>query len=253
MRVPTVSGRIDVCTWSGLRPEGGSFGHGGQTCETGIVRLDCPICGDFARDPATSGLARAYGEPTAQRARFLEREGFTLFCPVAPLVVGYLMIAPTDHDERVLLHQPTPQLAGAVDSVLAGLERGFGAAWAFEHASTSADGTSCVPHAHVHLLPGWPPLRLFESATATSLPDEDVADVYVRTTTGTVGLVVRPRRRQHVRIILAAETQRALSWDWRLDRQDAIYRATCSVLDQIAPTLDGFAGASEDDELLDGR
>jgi HAD-hyrolase-like len=82
------------------------------------MRQPCPICGDFDRNPLESGLFRAYGGKALREARFYECDGFMLFCPVAPLVPGYLMLAPTQHEENSLLHRPTPVFSLLLVNVL---------------------------------------------------------------------------------------------------------------------------------------
>jgi diadenosine tetraphosphate (Ap4A) HIT family hydrolase len=174
-------------------------------------------------------------------ARYYERDGIALFCPVAPLVPGYLMLAPTRHDERPLLHRPTEALSLLLADVLSALDSRFGSSWCFEHASASADGTSCVPHAHIHLLPGVPPVALFESASRIALTNaEELADVYVRTTAGGVGIILEGRSRQHVRRIIAAGTEGGMGWDWRIHRHEAIYRETTSILLSVISDLACF-------------
>lgn len=206
------------------------------------MRSPCPICGDFRRDPASSGLFRAYGRDALRTANLYRYDRWVLFCPVAPLVPGYLMLSPVRHEEASLLHRPTGSLARLVTAALRALELRFTTAWCFEHAGPAVDGTSCVPHAHIHLLPGVPPVSLFESARRI-VPGtvdggcEDLPDVYVRTAVGAVGLVLANRNRQHVRRIIAATTEESVGWDWRIHRHPATYHATNLMLPSIASEL----------------
>jgi diadenosine tetraphosphate (Ap4A) HIT family hydrolase len=205
------------------------------------MRSPCPICGDFRRDPATSGLFRAYGGEALSAAHLYRHGEYVLFCPVAPLVPGYLMIAPVRHAENSLLHRPAGALSRLVTATLRALELRFGTAWCFEHAGRAADGTSCVPHGHIHLLPGAPPPALFASARRIlpAEPDSDgeLSDVYVRTAAGAVGLVLENRDRQHVRRVIAAASGQRLGWDWRIHRHPETYRATNLMLPALVSDL----------------
>lgn len=202
--------------------------------------LDCPICGDFARDPMSSGLARAYGEEALSKARFAALNGYVLFVPVAPLVPGYLLLAPAEHRPDVILATGGAQDA-AVLAVLRAMVDLFGHAWAFEHTGGGVDGPSCVEHGHVHLLPHHPPpelLRCDQSPLGT-------ADVVVRTLNGSVGLRVSSRRKQHVRRLIADTCELGPTWDWRVFRHGEIYGETCRILDEILKTLRAKEGGGD--------
>jgi hypothetical protein len=200
------------------------------------MQQPCPICGDFRRDPEASGLCRAYGNKALGAARFYERDGIVLFCPVAPLVPGYLMLAYAEHNDRAMLYRPASSFAQFLADLLGALESRFGSAWCFEHAGAAPDGTSCVPHGHIHVLPGVPPVALFESAShIVPMEARGPADVYVRTRSGGVGLMLERRNHQHVRRIIGAVE--GIGWDWRLHRHEAIYHATTAVLDSVISDL----------------
>ncbi|HEX6468999.1 MAG TPA: hypothetical protein VF069_07870 [Streptosporangiaceae bacterium] len=204
----------------------------------------CPICGDFRRDQEASGLCRAYGKEALDAARFYERDGIVLFCPVAPLVPGYLMLAYAEHNDRVMLYRPASAFVRLLADVLAALESRFGAAWCFEHAGAAPNGPSCVPHGHVHALPGAPPVALFESASRIApMEAREPADVYVRTRAGGVGLLLERRNHQHVRRVIGAVE--GIEWDWRLHRHETIYRATTAVLDSVISDLAGAPGGPD--------
>jgi diadenosine tetraphosphate (Ap4A) HIT family hydrolase len=205
-----------------------AHGDGGS-----VLSNSCPICGDLARDPDTSGIAGAYGERALSQAQIVRAHGFAVFVPVAPLLPGYLMVAPAKHETESLLAGRGPQDL-LIDEVLSRMMSKLGAAWAFEHSGRSVDGPSCVDHAHVHLLPGFPPADLMRHRPAPLT----TADVIVRTTTGAVGFDVPERSKQYVRRLIAEDAGLGPAWDWRIYRHAPIYETTAGFLRNIMDGID---------------
>lgn len=197
---------------------------------------DCPICGDFNQDAETSGIARAYGADALRRIRLFERDGLVLFVPVAPLVSGYLMIAPERHTETTLLVDPASPATLLANETANSLAAIYGSAWYFEHVSKSTEGTSCVPHSHVHVSPGSPPSSLFCQAELLPLSDPGV-DIVVGSAKTQLALAVKTRYRQYVRRHISESQNGIPVWDWRLVRHSANFHATSKALPLIASRI----------------
>ena len=172
-------------------------------------------------------------------ARFYQRDGLCLFTPVAPLVTGYVMIAPVEHRQTPLMQHPNHSLKRMIRDTLDALALTFENVWFFEHASRNRDGTSCVPHSHLHLLPGVPPLELVQGSVQESAPSQ--VDIYIGTREATLGLSVPARSRQHVRRAIAQAEFGLPLWDWRLHHHEPIYRATEAILPRLAHHIGGFS------------
>lgn len=203
----------------------------------------CPICGDIRRDHDESGIARAYGNTTADTARFYSEREAVLFVPVSPLVRGYVLLASRHHTDRPMLHHGEPETWDIVHRIIHSLSQVYGSGWFFEHVSPSPTGTSCVPHSHVHCLPGSPPPSLFHSAEVTS-PEDPQIDVILGGPRNSVGLIVHARLRQHVRRHIALHEHHLPVWDWRLHRHTDAYSSTSEDFPQIAYGIPGMVPLS---------
>lgn len=198
----------------------------------------CPVCGDLERNPDYSGVARAYGVQALKQMRSYSRDGFSLFVPVAPLVPGYLMIAPGTHSESTILTDETSPAIRFITDTTKALASYYGSAWHFEHVSKNSDGTSCVPHSHVHILPGYPPVSLFQEATIVS-PLDPYVDIMVGTPSARMAFSLPNRQRQHVRRHIAASLRHHPGWDWRISRHPETYKETCEVIRSVADQVPG--------------
>lgn len=209
----------------------------------------CPVCGDLERDPDCSGVARAYGIHALKRMRSYSRDGFALFVPVAPLVPGYLMIAPQRHSEMAVLTDEASPAIRFITETTDALAARFGSAWYFEHVSRNGDGTSCVPHGHVHILPGSPPVSLFHQAEVVVPPDPRI-DIIVGTPSARLAFSLKTRHRQHVRRHIAASLRPQPGWDWRVSRHPDVYSETCEIIRSVAAQVPRVVESNSGSSLL---
>jgi diadenosine tetraphosphate (Ap4A) HIT family hydrolase len=125
-----------------------------MTRPPGIACRGAGFCQELSGDPDTEFRAVYAGDPPT---RIIDRgRNFILMADMSPLCAGHLLIAPYRHylsfAEAVRDHEH--EVRHMVRRVFELYAPAFGEPVILEHGSTSAiDGSSCITHAHWHLLP----------------------------------------------------------------------------------------------------
>ncbi|MCP2244255.1 hypothetical protein [Lentzea aerocolonigenes] len=102
--------------------------------------------------------------PWTDRPLFLDPRFGAVVPGAGALVAGYVLIAPTTHSPSLCAVPLRSGFAEFLSTALDFLQEALGPLTYWEHGGTSADFRSptsaCVDHAHLHVVPGSPPLTL---------------------------------------------------------------------------------------------
>ncbi|GLY53064.1 hypothetical protein [Lentzea sp. NBRC 102530] len=102
--------------------------------------------------------------PWTDRPLFLDPRFGAVVPGAGALVSGYVLIAPSTHSPSLCAVPPRSGFTGFLAAALDFLQDAMGPLTYWEHGGTSAGfpapTSSCVDHAHLHVVPGEPPLTL---------------------------------------------------------------------------------------------
>lgn len=121
---------------------------------SGIACRGADFCQELSGDPETEFRAVYAGDPPT---RLIDcSRNFMLMADMSPLCAGHLLLAPFQHylsfADAVRDHKA--EVEDVLNRVLDLYSSTFGDPLVMEHGSTAAiDGSSCITHAHWHLLP----------------------------------------------------------------------------------------------------
>jgi diadenosine tetraphosphate (Ap4A) HIT family hydrolase len=194
----------------------------------------CPLCGDCARNPASSGIARLFG-PGALRHCFLYEDD-DLFVIPGPgnFAVGYLILAPRVH--RLSFSDVGAEILERAQVLVTALCNGLAQSLCspfvvFEHGAADGirRGAACVDHAHMHIAPSPRPHELrdfmrahFEECPPMARLRELAASppggpyVLLSEIDGWCSYNTPTIPRQLLRRLLTAQHGRPAEWNWRV-------------------------------------
>jgi hypothetical protein len=116
------------------------------------TRSGCFIC---------NGLAGTDDIPWTDRPLFLDPHQGGVLPGVGAIAPGYVLICPMDHVPNFRVAMQRPGMAAFLDDICQLLVQSLGPFTFFEHGGSEHDETvssSCVYHAHIHIVPGHLPL-----------------------------------------------------------------------------------------------
>jgi diadenosine tetraphosphate (Ap4A) HIT family hydrolase len=216
-----------------------------------IVATGCPLCGDCARDVATSGVARLFGAAALRHCFLYEDDDLFLIPGPGNFAVGYLILAPHEHylSFAVMRREVLERAQDLLETLVGGLTRRLRTpVVVFEHgaADSMRRGAACVDHAHVHVAPAPRPHELrdfmrgrFEEAA----PIDGLGDLarsppcgpYVLFGDGDGWSIYSTPaiQRQLLRRLLTAQHGRPSEWNWRLHPNSANFWRTALTVREL--------------------
>lgn len=194
----------------------------------------CTFCGQYTTFSERNYWGKTFGKKYNQTNDVLwSNEEFTIVAGLGAISVGYLMLVPKQHIDAIgcMSEQELRQLEKIKDKLRAELTNSYNLPVVFfEHGSTGSTSKSCIPHAHLHIIPTNLPFleriekdfKMMPLTDITQLRDialdkdsylffedqEKAKYVYVSSTIGIPS--------QYIRKIWAEMLGKPDLWDWEL-------------------------------------
>jgi diadenosine tetraphosphate (Ap4A) HIT family hydrolase len=222
-----------------------------------VYVTDCEFCQQFlgAQTPLTIELDTKLSASSI----LLRGNGVITMAGVGPLTPGYALISPEEHYYSlgelpdVLLAEVTRQKEAITDI----LTHEFGSAICFEHGAINSEvrGGSCIDHAHLHIIQGFPGFRELISKNYAEVELEDMGDLKRFVQQGKPYLFIQdvdgcryaydiPNRipSQYLRRIWARAVGRPKEWDWELFPNYELMNDTIKVIGSHIKKTHGIPG-----------
>lgn len=193
---------------------------------------DCFLCGDWKRDPATSGIKQIYGDEALAAAFLWESTDLYLTPAPGSITPGYLILSPKKHYIS-FAEAPCEIIEGA--TTVWEYVRGLGTSLnltsfvLFEHGAASkfSRGAACIEHAHFHLVPSPNPVELrdvmkkdFDESRHTNLFDIKLLGhtspyILLVTPEGIYSYETPQIESQYLRKYIASQWRMPERWNWK--------------------------------------